>query len=86
MWSRPMAKGMQRHILEVLGHRGTATDRQGIKINVVGGGGSLLGILGSFLPLILLGGLIFYMIRRSLEGPGDEHRQEPGSRGGERRR
>ena len=55
-------------ILELLDQPGATTDGEGIKINVEKEGGSLLGTLGSFLPLIIFGGLIIYMIRRSRGG------------------
>ena len=55
-------------IFELLDQPGIATGLDGIEINVVKEGRSLLGTVGSFLPLIFFGGLIFYMMRRSRGG------------------
>ena len=55
-------------ILELLDQSGTATGTEGIQINVKEDGGSFFGTLLSFLPVIIFGGLIFYMMRRSRGG------------------
>ena len=55
-------------ILELLDQRGIATGADGIQINVKEEGGSLFGALLSFLPVLIFGGLIFYMMRRTRGG------------------
>ena len=48
--------------------RGIATGADGIQISVKEEGGSFFGALLSFLPVLIFGGLIFYMLRRSRGG------------------
>jgi len=55
-------------ILELLDQRGIATGANGIQINVKEEGGSFFGGLLSFLPVLIFGGLIFYMMRRTRGG------------------
>ena len=55
-------------ILELLDQRGIATGADGIQINVKEEGGSFFGALLSFLPVLIFGGLIFYMMRRNRGG------------------
>ncbi len=55
-------------ILELLDQRGIATGEDGIQINVKEEGGSFFGALISFLPVLIFGGLIFYMMRRTRGG------------------
>ena len=55
-------------ILELLDQRGIATGEDGIQINVIEEGGSFFGTLFSFLPVLIFGGLIFYMLRRTRGG------------------
>ena len=55
-------------ILELLDERGISTDAAGIQVEVKNEGGSFFGGLLSFLPLIIFGGLIFYMIRGARGG------------------
>jgi len=55
-------------ILELLDERGIATGADGIQINVKEEGGSFFGAVLSFLPLIIFGALIFYMMRRTRGG------------------
>ena len=55
-------------VLELLDQRGIDTGAEGIKVEVREEGGSFFGALVSFLPLVIFGGLIFYIIRRSRGG------------------
>ena len=55
-------------ILELLDEREISTDAPGIQVEVKSEGGSFFGALLSFLPLIIFGGLIFYMIRGARGG------------------
>ena len=55
-------------ILELLDQRDIATGTGGIQVNVKEEGRSFFSTLFSFLPLLIFGGLIFYMIRRSRGG------------------
>ena len=55
-------------ILELLDQRGIATGEDGIQISVKEEGGSFSGALLSFLPVLIFGGLIFYMMRRARGG------------------
>ena len=55
-------------VLELFDQRGIDTGTQGIQISVSGEGRNFLGILFSFLPMIIFGGLILYMLRRSRGG------------------
>ena len=55
-------------ILELLDQRGIATGEDGIQINVKEEGGSFFGAFISFLPVLIFGGLIFYMMRRNRGG------------------
>ena len=55
-------------ILELLDEREISTDAAGIQVEVKNEGGSFFGGLLSFLPLIIFGGLIFYMIRGARGG------------------
>ena len=55
-------------ILELLDQRGIATGEDGIQVNVKEEGGSFFGALFSFLPVLIFGGLIFYMMRRNRGG------------------
>ena len=55
-------------VLELLERRGIATGVDGVLIEVKGRGTSFFGIVFTFLPLIIFGGLIFYMFRRSRGG------------------
>jgi len=55
-------------ILELLDQRDIATGTGGIQVNVKEEGRSFFSTLFSFLPLLIFGGLIFYMIRRSRNG------------------
>jgi len=55
-------------ILELLDQRDIATGTGGIQVNVKEESRSFFGVLFSFLPLLIFGGLIFYMIRRSRGG------------------
>ena len=57
-------------ILELLDQRGIETGAEGIQINVKEEGGSFFGALFSFLPVLIFGGLIFYMMRRARGGIG----------------
>ena len=55
-------------ILEVLDEKGVPTGPGGVRIDVKKDGGGFLPILLSFLPIILIGGLILYMMRRGQRG------------------
>ncbi len=55
-------------VLELLDQRDIATGTGGIQVNVKEEGRSFFSTLFSFLPLLIFGGLIFYMIRRSRGG------------------
>ena len=55
-------------ILELLDQRGIATGVGGIQVDVKGEGGSFFGAVLSFLPLIIFGGLILFMIRSARGG------------------
>ena len=55
-------------IFELLDQRGISTDAAGIQVEVKGEGRSLFGVLLTFLPLIIFGGLILYMIRGTRGG------------------
>ena len=55
-------------ILELLDQRGIATGEEGIQVNVKEEGRSFSGALFSFLPVLIFGGLIFYMMRRTRGG------------------
>ena len=55
-------------VLALLDERGIATGADGIQISVKEEGGSFFGALLSFLPVLIFGGLIFYMLRRSRGG------------------
>ena len=55
-------------IIELLDERGIPTDAAGIQVEVKKESGSFFGVLLSFLPLIIFGGLIFYMIRGARGG------------------
>ena len=55
-------------ILELLDEREISTDAAGVQVEVKKQGGSFFGILLSFLPLIIFGGLILYMIRGARGG------------------
>ena len=57
-------------ILELLDQRGITTGEDGIQINVKEEGRSFFGVLFSFLPVLIFGGLIFYMLRRTRGGIG----------------
>ncbi|MFB3097358.1 MAG: ATP-dependent zinc metalloprotease FtsH, partial [Dehalococcoidia bacterium] len=57
-------------VLELLDRRGIETGTEGIQINVKGEGLSFSGLFLSFLPLIILVGLMFYMLRRARGGIG----------------
>ena len=55
-------------IIELLDARGISTDAAGIQVEVKKESGSFFGALLTFLPLILFGGLIIYMIRGARGG------------------
>ena len=55
-------------MLELLDQRGIATGAGGIQIDVQEEGASFSGVVLSFLPLIIFGGLIIYMLRRAQGG------------------
>ena len=55
-------------ILELLEGRGIATGEEGIRIQVEQESESFLGTLLPFLPLVIIGGLFFYMLRRARTG------------------
>ena len=55
-------------LLQLLEDRGVVTGEGGVQVNVKQESGSLMPILLSFLPIILIGGLIFFMMRRSQGG------------------
>ena len=55
-------------VLELLDQRGIATGTGGIQVNVKEEGRSFTSTLFSFLPLLIFGGLIFYMMRRNRGG------------------
>ena len=55
-------------IFELLDQRGISTDAAGIQVEVKGEGRSFFGVLLTFLPLIIFGGLILYMIRGTRGG------------------
>ncbi len=55
-------------VLELLSERDIATGADGIEVLVKKGGTNFGGILLSFLPLILIGGLVFFMFRRARGG------------------
>ena len=55
-------------ILELLEQGGISTDAAGIQVEVLGEGGSFFGTLLSFLPLIIFGGFILFMIRGARGG------------------
>jgi len=57
-------------VLELLDMRGIETGAEGIQISVQGEGLSFSGLFLSFLPLIILVGLMFYMLRRARGGIG----------------
>jgi len=57
-------------MLELLDMRGIETGAEGIQINVKGEGLSFSGLFLSALPLIILVGLMFYMLRRARGGIG----------------
>ena len=55
-------------ILEILDDNGVPTGPGGVRIEVDGEGTGFLSILVSFFPIILIGGLIIYMMRRTQGG------------------
>ncbi len=55
-------------ILEQLDQRGVDTGPGGVQIEVKEGGGSFLGVILAFLPIIIFGGLIFWMMRGARGG------------------
>ena len=55
-------------VLELLDGRGIPTGGGGVQIEVDGKGRDFLGILFLFLPVIIFGGLIFYMLRGARGG------------------
>ena len=55
-------------ILELLEARGISTDAAGIQVEVESEGGSFFGVVLSFLPLIIFGGFILFMIRGARGG------------------
>ncbi|MCI0865216.1 MAG: ATP-dependent zinc metalloprotease FtsH [Chloroflexi bacterium] len=55
-------------VLELLDQRGIATGTGGIQVDVKEEGRSFFSTLFSIMPLVIFGGLIFYMIRRSRSG------------------
>ena len=55
-------------ILEVLEAKGVPTGAGGVRVEVKKEGGGFLPILASFLPIILIGGLIIFMMRRTQGG------------------
>ena len=55
-------------VLELLEREGIKTGRDGVQIEVKNSGGGFGGVLFSFLPLILFGGLIFWMFRSARGG------------------
>ena len=55
-------------ILELLEQRGVATGLGAVQVEVKKEGGGFLPILASFLPIILIGGLIIFMMRRTQGG------------------
>lgn len=54
----------------MLDQRGIATGEDGVQVNVKEEGRSFFSLLLSFLPLIVFGGLILFMIRRTRGGIG----------------
>ena len=61
-------KGSSVSILEVLEQRGVETGDDGIQVEVKKEGSSFFGIFLTFLPLIIFGGFILYMIRGARGG------------------
>ena len=57
-------------VLELLEQRGVATGPGAVQVEVKKEGGGLLPIMASFLPIILIGGLIIFMMRRAQSGMG----------------
>ena len=57
-------------ILEILEDRGVSTGPGGVQVDVKEEDGGGFAILASFLPIILIGGLLFYMMRRTQSGMG----------------
>lgn len=57
-------------ILEILEDRGVSIGAGGVQVEVKEEGGGGLAILASFLPIILIGGLVLYMMRRTQSGMG----------------
>ena len=55
-------------ILELLDQRGIDIGPEGVQVEVKGKGGNSFGILLALLPLIIFGGLIFYMLRGARGG------------------
>ncbi len=55
-------------IIELLDERGIVTGERGIQVSVKQDGGGFLPILVSLLPIVLIGGLIFFMMRRAQGG------------------
>lgn len=55
-------------ILEQLDQRGIATDAGGVQVEIKSEGGSFLGVILAFLPLILIGGFLLYMMRSARGG------------------
>ena len=55
-------------VLELLEQQGIDTGDQGIRIEVKKKSGNFFGILLTFLPIIIFGGLIFYMLRGARGG------------------
>ena len=55
-------------ILQLLEEKGVFTGPGGVGIEVKKDGGGVIPILASFLPILLIGGLIFFMMRRSQGG------------------
>ena len=55
-------------IIELLDERGIATGSDGIQVEVKGSGTNFTGIFLALLPLLLIGGLIFWMFRRAQGG------------------
>ena len=57
-------------VLELLEQRDVPTGADGVQVEVKDDGAGFLGVLLSFLPLILFGGLIFFMLRSARGGLG----------------
>ena len=55
-------------VLELLEQEDIETGPGGVQIEVKKSGGSFFGILLTFLPIIIFGGLIFYMLRGARGG------------------